>query len=112
MLRGKGGFRCGSPNFLGDEAIGGRVRYVSDRGIRLSLGGDANCSEQIQLPFRRNPCQNQQSTPALIAGALLENVIEKAVCNQRPRYRTSRSLGPDVVEIVAKESTRFNKPVF
>jgi hypothetical protein len=51
-------------------------------------------------------------TPALIAGALLDKLIEKILWNQRERHRTRRLLGRNVVKIVDMDSTRFNNSRF
>jgi hypothetical protein len=49
--------------------------------------------------------------PALMAGALLDNVIEKIAWNQCERDCVVGLGKRDVVEIVARASTRFNKLV-
>jgi hypothetical protein len=48
------------------------------------------------------------SAPLLIAGALLNNAMEKMELNQCDTTAPVARLGVDVVEIVAKVSTGFN----
>jgi hypothetical protein len=74
------------------------------RALQLCASGSAGASQQC-----RTILATTHRTPALMAGALFNNVMEKIVSNQCERHAHLSLTGADVVEIVDAVSSRFHR---